>query len=168
VIASIDTSYTGEFGVREIIDKSTDILEEIDVMKEKQLVKRFFKELINENGLAAYGENEIRKYLQMGAVDTLLISEDLEHERHYMKCINCGFETQVTYKSKSDEKKMICTKCGEKMKLIEVKKLVDDFVDMAAEYDTTVEIISTETEEGVQLLNAFGGIAAILRYKPKI
>ncbi len=30
--------------------------------------------------------------------------------------------------------------------------------------NTNVEFISTETEEGVQLLRAFGGIAAILRY----
>ena len=48
VIATIDTSYTGEFGIREIIDKSMDILEEMDVMKEKHIVQGFLKELINE------------------------------------------------------------------------------------------------------------------------
>ncbi|MDR0912438.1 MAG: peptide chain release factor aRF-1 [Methanobrevibacter sp.] len=166
VIASIDTSYTGEFGIREIIDKSSDILSDIEVMKEKKLVGRFLKELINEKGLAAYGDKDINKYLQMGAIDTLLISEDLEHERHYMRCLNCGFEAEITYKTKADEEKKLCSNCKDPMKTIQTKKLIDHYVDLADEYDTDVEIISTETEEGVQLLRAFGGVAAILRYRP--
>ncbi|MDR1819933.1 MAG: peptide chain release factor aRF-1 [Methanobrevibacter sp.] len=166
VISTIDTSYTGEFGIKEIIDKSTDLLNEMDVIKEKQLVKRFLKELIHENGLAAYGEKEIRKYLEMGAVDILLISEGLEHDRQYFKCINCGRQTQVSVKPKSSDEQMICTDCGEQMKLSEARKLVDHYLEMANEYDTDVEIISTETEEGNQLLKAFGGLAAILRYRP--
>ena len=43
--------------------------------------------------------------------------------------------------------------------------LVDDFFEMAEMYNTNVEIISTDSEEGQMLLTAFGGIAAILRYK---
>jgi peptide chain release factor subunit 1 len=30
-----------------------------------------------------------------------------------------------------------------------------------------VEFLSTESEEGAMLYNAFGGIAAILRFKPR-
>lgn len=165
VIATVDTSYTGEFGIREVIDKSMDILEEIDVMQEKQLVQKFLKELIDEHGLAAYGEEEVRKDLQMGAVDTLLISEDLTQSRKTMRCLNCSHQVQVTYKDPHDDDEIVCDKCGDKMKVHEVKDLVDDFVKMAEEVDSDIEIISTETEEGMQLLKAFGGIAAILRYR---
>jgi len=45
-----------------------------------------------------------------------------------------------------------------------VKDLVDDFIHMTEEVGSDVEVISTETEEGMQLFKAFGGIAAILRY----
>ena len=38
------------------------------------------------------------------------------------------------------------------------------FVEKAEEMNTDVEFISTETEEGMQLFRAFGGIGAILRY----
>jgi len=165
VIATVDTSYTGEFGIREVIDKSMDILEEIDVMQEKQLVQKFLKELIDERGLAAYGEEEVRKDLQMGAVDTLLISEDLVQTRATLECVNCGNKVQVTYKNPQADNETICENCGEKMKVIEAKDLVDDFVEMAEELGSDVEIISTETEEGMQLFKAFGGIAAILRYR---
>ena len=42
--------------------------------------------------------------------------------------------------------------------------LDDEFVELAEEMNTEVEFISTETEEGMQLFRAFGGIAAVLRY----
>lgn len=165
VIATVDTSYTGEFGIREVIDKSMDILEEMDVMQEKQLVQKFLKELINDNGLASYGEKEVRKNLQMGAVDILLLSEDLIKTRATMECVNCGNKVQVTYNNSKADEELICENCNEKMKVSEVKDLVDDFVEMAEELGSDVEIISTETEEGMQLFKAFGGIGAILRYR---
>ncbi|KZX15012.1 peptide chain release factor 1 [Methanobrevibacter cuticularis] len=165
VLTTVDTSYTGEFGIREVIDKSSDVLEELDVMKEKQLVQKFLHELINENGLGSYGEDEVRKNLQMGAVDILLISEDLVQSRKTLRCVNCGREVQVTYKDPKEDKENICEDCGEKMKVSEARDLVDDFVKMAEELGSDIEIISTETEEGMQLFKAFGGIAAILRYR---
>ena len=36
---------------------------------------------------------------------------------------------------------------------------------MAERYNTTVVLISEESEEGQMLLNAFGGVAGILRYR---
>jgi len=38
---------------------------------------------------------------------------------------------------------------------------------MAEDVGSEVEIISTETEEGMQLLRAFGGVGAILRYRQR-
>ncbi|MGC8961801.1 MAG: hypothetical protein ACP5K1_05080 [Candidatus Bathyarchaeia archaeon] len=46
-----------------------------------------------------------------------------------------------------------------------VKELLDEFIDMAEKSGARVEVISTETDEGVMLLNSFGGIAAILKFK---
>jgi len=42
---------------------------------------------------------------------------------------------------------------------------VDDLAQLAEYSNTDIEMISTETEEGQMLKNAFGGIAAILRFK---
>ena len=43
--------------------------------------------------------------------------------------------------------------------------LLEELADLAHEGSANVEIISIETEEGSQLLKAFGGIAAIIRYR---
>lgn len=42
---------------------------------------------------------------------------------------------------------------------------MDDLAQIAEYSNANVEIISGETEEGQMLKNAFGGIAAILRFK---
>lgn len=166
IIATVDTSYTGEFGIREVIDKSADILNDLDVMHEKKIVQKFLKELIKEKGLAAYGENEVRNSLIMGAVDTLLLSEDLIAIHKVLKCPACGETKELTVKNEAEYSKADyrCEKCNESLKEESSLDLIDDFVEKAEEMDTTVEFISSETEEGMQLLRAFGGIAAILRY----
>ena len=49
--------------------------------------------------------------------------------------------------------------------VVEKKDVVDDLAELAELANTDVEVISGETEEGQMLKNAFGGIAAILRFK---
>jgi len=165
VITTVDTSYTGEFGIREVIEKSMDVLTEIDVMREKKLVQKFLTELVSDEGLASYGEAEVRKNLEMGAVEVLLLSEDINSRRDKFECPSCGFIHAKTFKNTKAESEENCPQCGEKMNLIESKDVIDDFVEMAEEVGSEVEIISTETEEGMQLLKAFGGIGAVLRYR---
>ena len=165
LITTVDTSYTGEFGIREVMEKSMDVLTEIDVVREKKLVQRFLVELIDEHGLASYGEAEVRQNLQMGAVEVLLLSEDLKSKRLNYECSTCGTKAEKTVKTDSTIKDKTCPNCNEKMKVEETTDIIDDFVEIAEEVGSEVEIISTETEEGMQLLRAFGGVGAILRYR---
>ncbi len=166
IIATVDTSYTGEFGIREVIDKSADILNDLDVMHEKNIVQKFLKELIKEKGLASYGEQEVKNNLIIGAVDTLLLSEDLLATHKVLKCPNCGNTTEISVRNNEEFEKLEhkCDNCNDNLKEENSKTLIEYFVEKAEEMDTDIEFISSETEEGIQLLKAFGGIAAILRY----
>jgi peptide chain release factor subunit 1 len=49
--------------------------------------------------------------------------------------------------------------------VVDKTDIIDDLAQLAEYSNTDVEVISTETEEGQMLRNAFGGIAAILRFK---
>ena len=51
------------------------------------------------------------------------------------------------------------------MNLTKTQETAEEFIELAEEVATQVEVISIETEEGTQLDRAFGGIAGILRYK---
>jgi peptide chain release factor subunit 1 len=165
IITTVDTSYTGDFGIREVIDKSMDVLTEIDIMREKKLVQRFLTELVDENGLASYGEAEVRQNLINGAVEVLLLSEDIKSKRYVYECTSCGQKEKKTIKNEGKIEEKVCENCGDTMKHSSSHDVISDFVAMAEEVGSEVEIVSTETEEGMQLLRAFGGIGAILRYR---
>ena len=81
ILAIKDLSYTGEFGLQELLEKSQDVLAEEDVIEEKKIVNRFFELLSTKPGIVSYGTEEVMKNLKMGAVETLLISEELEDKK---------------------------------------------------------------------------------------
>jgi peptide chain release factor subunit 1 len=165
IITTVDTSYTGEFGIREVIDKSMDVLTEMDIMREKRLVQRFLRELVDDEGLASYGEDQVRQNLINGAVEVLLLSEDLKSRRQSYECQSCGSTEDQTFKIEAEVTEKVCKNCGDKMKISSSIDIINDFVELAEDVGSEVEIISTETEEGMQLLKAFGGVGAILRYR---
>ncbi len=122
IIAIKDLSYTGEFGLQELLDKSQDVLANEEVAAEKQIMQRFFELLSKKPNMVSYGLKEVEENLNNGVVDTLLLSEDLSEE------------------------------------------VISRLDEIAKQYSTDVQIISTETREGVQLRD-IGKIAAILRYE---
>jgi peptide chain release factor subunit 1 len=81
IIGTKDLSYTGEFGLRELVEKSEDVLAQEEIIEEKKIMKKFFEMLATKPGKASYGVDEVMKNLKLGAVDTLLISEDLDDKK---------------------------------------------------------------------------------------
>ena len=160
-----DTGYTGDFGLRELVERSEDLLKDSVIAREKAVMNRFFTEL-EKNGLVTYGLNEVKQAMEAGAVETLLISEGFDWVRVRFAC-QCGNEEtkdlkRSVFQAKKEQK---CGKCGGWMKPSgEEMDLMDVIIEQAEKMGAKVEIISTETPEGGQF-KELGGIAAFLRYK---
>lgn len=122
VIAIKDLSYTSDFGLQELVEKSKDVLAKEEIAAEKKIVGRFLEILSTKPSMVSYGVNEVMKNMKLGAVDTILLSEKLEDKK------------------------------------------LEEFEVEAKKMGTKVDIISTETREGVQLVD-IGKVAAILRYE---
>ena len=75
-----DLSYTGEFGLRELVELCKDTLIKEEITEEKEIMEKFFKLLATETNKVAYGLEETKKALELGAVEVLLISESLDDE----------------------------------------------------------------------------------------
>ncbi len=170
ILGLFDVAYTDESGLYELFDKLGDALQDLDVIKEKKYMERFMKELVNDSGLASYGEEQVRKNLEMGSVDTLLLSDELRKVRLTMKCGNCGNEEKKTITKKAGEEYQPtnCVKCGSGVKVTESVDIVEELSTIADQMSTNTAFISNDFEEGNQLMSAFGGIGAILRYKTGI
>ncbi len=161
IIGLYDTGYTDEYGLRELVNAASDDLEELDVMKDKKLMKRFLEEVRKDSGLAVYGEEEVRKALEMGAVEVVMISDALEKYRIKAKCGNCGYKINKIVNSLNIQ----CPNCQIPMNIEEKKDILEEYAELAEQTSADVEIVSRESEEGEILYKAFGGIAGILRYK---
>jgi len=116
-----------------------------------------------DGGLAAYGEDQVRRALEVGAVDTLLISEGLRKFRLEIRCPNCGHKETRTVADESTLPK--CPNCGHEFVVDSKTDIVDAFSTLADRTNAKVELISADSDEGELLMKAFGGIAAILRYR---
>ena len=172
IIDTIDTAYVEEQGVKEVVDKAPEIMRKVRYIEEKQIMQQFLYEVGHDTGMITYGEAEVRKALEAGAVRTLLVSENIDLLRVTIKCTACGYQEQHTIKSQTltNFEQTIagkpCPKCqAPSLAIAEKQEIIDDLAQIAEYTNTDVEIISGETEEGQMLKNAFGGIAAILRFK---
>ncbi|MEM2105722.1 MAG: peptide chain release factor aRF-1 [Candidatus Bathyarchaeia archaeon] len=171
VIDVIDTAYVDEQGVKEVVDKAPEIMRKIRYIEEKKVMQQFLYEIGHDTGMATYGEEEVRKALEAGAVRTLLLSEGIDIVRVKVKCNACGYEEQETIKNQmltNFEQSLVgkpCPKCkAPSLAIAETQELIENFAQLAEYTNTEVEVISSETEEGQMLKNSFGGIAAILRF----
>ncbi|UCE45182.1 MAG: peptide chain release factor 1 [Methanobacteriota archaeon] len=164
VVDIFDTGYTDEYGLKELVEKARDTLRGLDLMREKDLIQRLFEEIrMTDGGLAVYGEEQVKHALMIGAVDTLLVSEDLRKKKISLSCPSCGSVKELLVSEPPEEVK--CDECEETMKAQDSVDLVKELHELAQANSTTVEFISSESEEGGLLVKAFGGLAGILRFR---
>jgi peptide chain release factor subunit 1 len=167
VLGLFDVAYTDESGLSELVNAASERLADIDLMVEKKLMQRFFVELVSDSGKAAYGEAQVRNNLDIGAVEILMISEGLRAERLTLRCPNGDYEDKITRNFKPGEQDISagsCPVCNGNLEIVERVDIVDELSELADQMATQVEFISNDFDEGSQLLSAFGGIVAILRF----
>jgi peptide chain release factor subunit 1 len=160
-VKSLDVS--GEAGLSRLVDKAEESIEDSQVVKERNLVNQFFENLKKDNGKSEYGIEQVEEALKIGAVDTILISEDVDLYEAVYECNN-GHEHSIYEEEAEIEDSIECPECGEEMKLKEIGDIIDALGKKAEEMSSDLEIISSDHEEGKRLLN-MGGVAAILRYR---
>jgi len=78
IIGIKDITYTDEFGLHELLDRSQDLLAEASIAEEKKIMMKFFDLLNKKPGMVAYGKDDIIKYLDMSVVETVLVSETVD------------------------------------------------------------------------------------------
>ena len=155
-------------GMAELIEKSKEILDGTRYLEEKKLVQKWLDLVYLDDDKATYGEGEIRKAIESAALDTLLASEEIDMWRVELTCQNTGESKFITI-AKNELAKVESNpssyfpECTSVVQVKDYIDLVEDLGEKALEQGAHVEIISSATEEGQQLIH-FSGFAGILRY----
>jgi len=80
ILAVKDIGYADEFGLELLVEASRDVLAKEAITKEKELLQKFFMLLGKEQEKVAYGVEKVKKALQAGAVEHLLISTSADKD----------------------------------------------------------------------------------------
>ena len=163
ILGVVDTGYTDEYGVREVMAKSADILSEQESVRERIVIERFIKEIV-AGGLATYGEKEVRAALESKQASQLLISEGVTFKRAKLVDTITGEAQYVTSRNPIDLSEKIKA-IGGTVKVESEQMLVDDLIDLAESKGIDIVVVSPDTAEGAQFLGSFYGVGAFLRYK---
>lgn len=78
VIGKIDIGGSDESGLKELVEKSQDILANQEIVYEKKLMEKFFETLGEKPDFVVYREDPVKKALEYGAVDILFLSKDCD------------------------------------------------------------------------------------------
>lgn len=163
VLGVVDTGYTDEYGVREVMAKSSDILAEQQAVRERAMIERFIKEVVS-GGLATYGEKEVRQALESKQASQLLISEGVAYKRAKLVDTTTGEAQYATTRSPLELEEKIKA-IGGTVKVESEIPLVDDLIALADSQGIDIFVVSPDTAEGAQFLGSFYGIGAFLRYR---
>jgi peptide chain release factor subunit 1 len=154
--------YTGDYGLRELVGRSRDLLERASIARELKLMDRFFLEL-QKAGPVVYGFEEVKRALEMGAIETLLISEGFDLVSASLVCERCGKRVK-RFMPRTELERQRC-KCGGELRAERVEEILDELLKKAEKFKTGVELISTTTGVGAQF-KELGGIGGFLRFRP--
>lgn len=85
ICSVVDVSYGGENGLSEAITLAADALTNVKFVAEKRLVSKFFEEIAMDTGMVVFGVEDTMKALEVGALETMMLFEDLEVNRYVLK-----------------------------------------------------------------------------------
>ena len=76
ILAINDTGYTDYQGLKELLSKSSSVIHDLAYIRQKHIWDQFLEGISIESNKVMYGKKEVLADLQLGKVDTLLLSED--------------------------------------------------------------------------------------------
>ncbi|KAJ7684509.1 peptide chain release factor eRF/aRF subunit 1 [Mycena polygramma] len=167
VIKVVDVSYGGENGFNQAIELAAESLANVKFVQEKKLIQKYFDEISQDTGRYCFGIEDTLKALDLGAIETLIVWENLDITRYTLR--NAAGEEIIVHSNKEQEKdreKFMDKSTGLEMEQsAEPQSLLEWFAEKYKDFGANLEFVTNRSQEGAQFVKGFGGIGGLLRYK---
>ena len=167
VIKLVDVSYGGENGFNQAIENSAEVLANVKFIQEKKLIMKYFDEISQDTGKFCFGVDDTLKGLEMGAVETLIVWENLDTMRYVLKN-HATDEEKILYLRPDQEKDkthFVDKDTQVELEMTDSCPLLEWFANNYKKFGATLEIVTDRSQEGSQFVKGFGGIGGLLRYR---
>jgi len=164
VIQVVDCSYGFENGFNQAIELAAETLSNVKFIQEKRLISKFFEEIALDSGRVCYGVKESLYALENGAVQTLIVFENLDITRYVM---GSGDKEKIVYlrPDQLTDSEHYKDKDGQNYEIKDSQLLVEWFAENFKKFGATLQFVSDKSQEGSQFVQGFGGVGGLLRYK---
>lgn len=173
VIKLVDVSYGGENGFNQAIDLCGEVLEGVKFIQEKKLIQKYFDEISMDTGKFCFGVDDTIKSMELGAVETLIVWENLDINRFFLTNPSTG-ATKILFLNPAQER-LRSLFLGQdengaeiELEVTEKVSLVEWFANNYMNYGAALEFVTDKSQEGAQFVRGFGGIGGLMRYPVEI
>ncbi|KAH9586485.1 eRF1 domain 2 [Trypanosoma melophagium] len=169
VVKVVDVAHPGDVGLNQAIDLAADALTGVKLVQEKKLLQGFFDQIACDTQLYCFGVGDTMRCLEAGAVETLIVYEDLEMTR-YTVVTNRGTDEEsavvhIMTEAEANKANIHAHESGKTQNEIEAENFVDWLATNYQKFGCTLELVTNRSQEGTQFVRGFGGIGGVLRYK---
>jgi peptide chain release factor subunit 1 len=156
ILQIVDVAYGGMNGFHQAIQLASECLGNIRINQERKLLLQFFKEIDLDTGKYCFTVKDLITALELGAVETCLLYENLQDEIIILQ-----------HKTTQQESVQVMTdKWNENEYQWKEKQLFLEYItNHYQKYGTTIEFISDASAEGNQFIKGFSGVGGLLRWK---
>jgi len=167
VIKMVDVSYGGENGFSQAIEYSADTLKEVKLIQEKKLLQKYMDEISQDTGKYCFMVEDTLKALELGAVEHLIVWENLDINRFVLRNSVTRVETiaHLNPEQEKNETFFHDAETGVELEVIENEPMVEWLANHFKDYGCKLEFVTDRSGEGTQFVQGFGGIGGILRWK---
>ena len=163
ILTTLDVQYGGLNGLSQAIELSSNILSNVKLLKEKKVIDEYFEEIRLNKGKYCFGIQQTCEALEQGAVEKLIVWEELAMMRNILTDFDGN---EVIHYTKTEKEPVIKVdeKTEKPMDIKESREWVDWLSENYKQYGTSLKMVSDRTQQGSQFVNGFGGIGCILRW----
>jgi len=163
----LDVSYGGENGFNQAIELAAESLKNVKFIQEKRLITKFLDEVAQDTGKYCFGIKDTMTALEMGAIETLVVWENLELLRLQIRNPHTDKEHVLflTPEQSKDEKLYRDADSGVELDVVENVQFVEWVVSNYKTFGAKLEFITDRSQEGNQFCKGFGGIGGLMRYR---
>lgn len=166
IIKIIDVQYGGDNGFSQAIELSANELANVKLVQEKHLITQFFEEISKDTGKYCYGVADTMTALDMGAVKTLILWDNIELERHLCRSKETGNDVvKIFTPAQAANMENFRDAEGKELEPVESLPLSEWLANNYKRFGTELQFITDRSEEGSQFCKGFGGLGGLLRYR---